>query len=149
MQTWISTHGDGTPEQKSRISVTMCDLNSLKKINDSFGHDYGDEAICNTADLLKEFFNGEDTVICRSGGDEFTILSSTLTLEDLQRIEESVFQRSQTIDQSSKYPFSISIGYCFFDPARDKYLESTLVRADEKMYEMKRNYYAQLSASRK
>ena len=141
MQTWLGTHGNGTPEQKSTISVTMCDLNSLKKINDRYGHVFGDEAICHAAELLKKYYKGEDTVICRSGGDEFTILSSTFSQSGLDQIQNSILREAEKINEDTEYPFSLSIGYCFFDPARDKYLENTLMRADEKMYEMKKKFH--------
>ena len=113
-------------------------MNYLKSINDTYGHRYGDEAICKAAKLLQSVF-GECGVVCRTGGDEFTIFSDKLdnasVLSKLQEMQTQILEIAQTC----QYVFSISVGYAFFDPNQDDSLEHTISRADSLMYHDKIN----------
>ena len=55
------------------LSIIMCDLNGLKLINDSFGHDFGDKLLIKMAEMLKETSRTSD-VVARIGGDEFALI---------------------------------------------------------------------------
>lgn len=59
-----------TVQTGGTAGLLMCDLDDFKRINDTWGHAYGDEAIVDTGRLLRRIFNGAD-VLCRIGGDEF------------------------------------------------------------------------------
>ena len=55
------------------ITVIMADINGLKLLNDSFGHNKGDEALIKVAELLKANSNSKD-IVARLGGDEFAVI---------------------------------------------------------------------------
>ena len=65
------------------ISVIMCDLNGLKKVNDSYGHEAGDKYICDSAEVLTSCFGKEN--VYRIGGDEFTVIILGETEEYIQK----------------------------------------------------------------
>lgn len=129
---------------RSRNSFVLAyaDLNGLKGINDTFGHNVGDEAICATAKLLKQSFREVD-LFSRQGGDEFTILLKNMKSEvefqfSLSRLNENINNYNKT----SEKPFSISlsIGWARFDPenSSDVNIEQLMKEADACMYRNKK-----------
>jgi diguanylate cyclase (GGDEF)-like protein/PAS domain S-box-containing protein len=115
------------------------DLNGMKMINDEYGHDEGDGALCETANVLRAAFRASD-VVGRLGGDEFVALlpDANETQIDLfaARIERELAERN---DRVGGYRLSASIGGCAYDPAQAESIEALLARADALMYEQKRN----------
>jgi len=65
---------------KYPLSVMMCDINGLKLINDSFGHDCGDRLLVKAAETIRKACRNGD-IICRVGGDEFAVLMPTQALK--------------------------------------------------------------------
>jgi diguanylate cyclase (GGDEF)-like protein len=115
------------------------DLDELKKINDTLGHQTGDFALVDAADLLRLTFRDSD-VMARFGGDEFAVL----VLEAGDRSKEIILRRLQE-NQHAKggkhrgYRLSLSVGSARFDPLHPSSIGELMVRADEAMYEQKRN----------
>jgi diguanylate cyclase (GGDEF)-like protein len=120
------------------LLLFFCDLDNLKLINDSYGHQEGDLAIIRVADALERSFREAD-VIARIGGDEFVVMS----LEASGRIEASLLCRLErnlrkaSVDES-RYKLSLSAGVARFDPKRPISLGELMSRADQAMYEQKR-----------
>lgn len=108
--------------------VACLDLDKLKEINDSFGHDVGDNAIVQVAERISTFFREVDSV-ARLGGDEFCILFVDSTIEDIrprmQELAESLLDSN----------ISISWGLAMYIP--HKGFEEAMRVADSAMYEMK------------
>ena len=73
----------GSYDTSQTISVIMCDLNGLKKVNDSYGHEAGDKYICDSAEVLTSCFGKEN--VYRIGGDEFTVIILGETEEYIQK----------------------------------------------------------------
>ncbi|MEG2123162.1 MAG: EAL domain-containing protein [Clostridium sp.] len=73
----------------STCVMIMLDIDNFKKINDTYGHDYGDKAICAVADKLRLFFRKED-IIARMGGDEFAIFVGEIP--DMEVIKNKAHQ---------------------------------------------------------
>lgn len=120
------------------LLLFFCDLDNLKLINDSFGHQEGDLAIIRVADALEKSFREAD-VIARIGGDEFVVMS----LEAPGRIETSLLRRlERNVRKASadenRYKLSLSTGVAHFDPKRPISLGELMSRADQAMYEQKR-----------
>ncbi|MBN1836642.1 MAG: GGDEF domain-containing protein [Spirochaetales bacterium] len=118
--------------------LASADLDGLKRINDGFGHHEGDRALVDAAQILRESFRESD-IIARMGGDEFVVLmtekpeiSSSILLERLARNLEA-HNRKVT----RPYPFSISVGFAYFDPEQPVSLQELLIQADKAMYERK------------
>ena len=114
------------------MGVIMCDLNGLKKRNDSYGHEAGDQYLSDAADVLKHAFSKEN--IYRIGGDEFVVV---LLGWDEQQICESI-RRVKSDAQEREVSFSV--GYAFRDKAADSF-DDLLREADQWMYKDKRKYY--------
>jgi diguanylate cyclase (GGDEF)-like protein len=120
------------------LLLLFCDLDNLKKINDSFGHQEGDLALIRTADALESAFRASDT-LARLGGDEFVVLASeasTQTQDVLLRRLEKALKKSNAGE--SRYQLSLSVGVARFEPKRPVSLGELMAQADEAMYEQKR-----------
>ncbi len=114
------------------VGVIFADLNGLKRVNDQYGHNMGDTLLKNAAKALEEVFDTND--IYRAGGDEFTIIVTGITEEELGRRVEAIREVSQ------KYEHVIfAIGQCYDDSMSN--VRHALRIADERMYEDKRKFY--------
>jgi diguanylate cyclase len=116
------------------LTLVMSDVNGLKIINDSFGHEAGDKLIRKTAEILKQCFRSDD-VLCRYGGDEFiAILPNT----DAQ-LAESIIRRIQqkiSENQPSKGILSVSFGLDS-KVSEDQRIADVLKCAEDNMYKKK------------
>jgi len=119
--------------------VAFCDINGLKKINDHFGHAYGDLLITETAALLNIVFGNH--IIARFGGDEFVIFINHATPSIIERIKHMLKTTLDETNANSNYPFEISleIGFAYFDPTQHKSIEDLINAADHKLYALKRS----------
>ncbi len=123
----------------ARLFVLFADLDGMKHINDTHGHEVGDLAIVDTAGMLRLSFRNSD-IIARMGGDEFAVLGALnpdAGPGELQcRLEENV--ESFNALGSRNYQLSISAGVEVYDPEKKESLDEVLKRADSTMYENKR-----------
>jgi diguanylate cyclase (GGDEF)-like protein/PAS domain S-box-containing protein len=119
--------------------IVYADLDGLKKINDSFGHQEGDRALVKTAELLKETFRSAD-VLGRLGGDEFTALAAVEPEGGVEKLISRLEQKFENYNAMKLVPYrlSISIGVAQLDSASDQSIEDLLTLADLAMYENKR-----------
>ena len=116
------------------MTLVMGDVNGLKLINDSFGHDAGDELLKNVAEVLRKGCRGDD-IIARLGGDEFVILlpktDAAETEQILKRIKALTMQ-----ERVGSIELSISFGYeTKHYEAED--LRELLKKAEDYMYKKK------------
>ncbi|MEH1810518.1 GGDEF domain-containing response regulator [Nostoc sp.] len=126
-----------------RTQIFCCllfvDLDGLKQINDSLGHEIGDRIIIDTAQLLKKTFRESD-IVARIGGDEFVVFVSTCSPDNT---DEFCPRLQVNIDRFNKehnysYQLSISIGATQCALNENVSLEQLLEEADKLMYEHKR-----------
>jgi diguanylate cyclase (GGDEF)-like protein len=115
------------------------DVDSLKCINDSFGHSEGDRALKRTAKALEKTFRESD-VIARLGGDEF----ATLAIEASGYSESTIMARLRkylnTINAGeTRYKISFSVGVARFDHGNPTSITNLMAQADQAMYEQKRS----------
>ena len=124
--------------------VFFADLDGLKKINDNFGHDYGDIAIKLQAKILREAFRKSDTV-GRLSGDEFAIISIGMQLNYVDKIRQKIEELDKKYSKSENLPFelSISLGATPFN-FENSDLAELLKKADENLYEQKKIHHARL-----
>jgi diguanylate cyclase (GGDEF)-like protein/PAS domain S-box-containing protein len=123
---------------KKEMSLFYVDLDDLKKINDSFGHDEGDAALTEAADLLKEAFRDSD-IIARIGGDEFVVLAIDLAEGKVTALIRRLRERIQArnAQAGAVYPLSFSLGVSRYEPDKPCTLQELLAQADRRMYEEK------------
>ena len=128
--------------KRERIGATLIyiDLDRFKRINDEHGHAAGDEALRTFARLLLMAFRDSD-VIARLGGDEFCVLMLGTGSDAATRVMERFTTTLSNWNRDSGKPWTLacSMGLVAFRPEQDGTLESLLGRADECMYEHKRN----------
>lgn len=123
---------------KKDFLLIYADLDGLKKINDSLGHNIGDQAIIEASSILRETFRASD-IIARIGGDEFVVLAlyDNEISENViaPRIMKCIDKYNQKADRH--YLLSISVGterWRFTDPVD---IDTLLMKADKKMYKHK------------
>jgi diguanylate cyclase (GGDEF)-like protein/PAS domain S-box-containing protein len=111
------------------------DLDGLKLINDTFGHDEGDRALAETAIILKDTFRESD-IIARVGGDEFVSLvveAGDMGADALaQRVREKFAERNARPGQ--RFVLSISYGIVLYDPGNPSSVQDLVNAADKLMY---------------
>ena len=118
------------------FSIAFVDLDGLKQINDTFGHQEGNRALNDTASVLRDSFRESD-ILARLGGDEFAIFISEA---DRRKVAGRILEGLADCNASSgrRYQLSLSIGIVSGDATKDSDLETLLGRADALMYEQKR-----------
>lgn len=118
--------------------LVYADLNGLKQINDSFGHQAGDQALVGAAAILMETFRASD-IIARIGGDEFAILVLETARDSLERIKARLFQAQAAYNQDVEHEFQVvlSIGIARYHPDTSRSIDALLSQADALMYAQK------------
>jgi diguanylate cyclase (GGDEF)-like protein/PAS domain S-box-containing protein len=138
-----------TDRARSSALLFFVDLNGMKQINDQLGHEEGDQALRETASVLRATFRASD-VVARLGGDEFVALLPEASAEQLElftaRIDAEIALRNQKLGQ--RYRLSASVGGTVYDSSHPESIEGLLVKADALMYEQKRARKALQSAAR-
>ncbi len=128
-----------TERTKKGMLLFFVDLDRMKQINDTLGHQEGDKALVDLATILKEVFRESD-IIGRMGGDEFAILAIDTTDETREALKARL---QDTLDHYNapggrRYTLSLSAGIAHYDPATPSTLDELLARADISMYEEKK-----------
>lgn len=127
-----------------RVGYSSClsyiDLDSLKYINDTFGHEAGDLAITQFARILTETFRGSD-VIGRMGGDEFVVLIIDATENDLASMQARLQSNLDAHNFQSErgYALPFSLGVVRVDQNSTITMEALLFEADAAMYKHKKS----------
>lgn len=128
---------------KPGVGVIMADLNNLKTINDSYGHNAGDDALIRCARCFTGAFARYGDCY-RIGGDEFVFLGASLTQELLTQIMHEFEQLQQVEKSVVSYPFCVAVGCTIWQEKRDQTLNDTVRRADRLMYRNKRKRKAEI-----
>lgn len=115
------------------ISIIMGDLNNLKLINDTYGHQSGDKLIKKAAEMFKESCRDED-IIARWGGDEFVVLLPQTKIEESEVIIRRINQQLE--HEEGELQLSISLGTAAKNDSEED-LMITLSRAEDRMYKNK------------
>jgi len=121
------------------LSLLFIDMDSLKKINDTFGHAHGDSALTHFAHILTQTFRDSD-VIARMGGDEFAVLTIDATESSLNAIRARLQSNVDThnLEAVRGYALSFSLGIIRVDLDSTLTVEALLAQADEAMYAHKK-----------
>ena len=121
--------------QCKSVGILFTDLNGLKQINDTQGHEAGDTLIRNAASALRELFDARN--IYRAGGDEFVVI-----LTDVSR--EQIEDKAKELPLAANhYPdVSFAVGCSYEEDCRN--VRRALALADERMYEDKKKHYSSL-----
>lgn len=125
-------------EKKENLTVLFFDMDRLKYMNDTFGHECGDLAIRTIAATILRYCP-EGAVPVRMGGDEFLLVMQSMSGEEVLQIVQTI--RTELSRQSEELrlpcPLSVSIGCVDTDMYSDKNLDAYVREADAVMYEEK------------
>lgn len=116
------------------LTVMFMDLNGMKRINDTYGHDMGDSVLVSVAQSLRETFRDSD-IIGRMGGDEFVVVALHAAIDTVQPMINRLRQKLRGCD----YPFEVSLacGAVEYSPEKDLSFTQLLKLADGEMYKDK------------
>jgi len=118
--------------------VMFMDMDGLKSINDTLGHNEGDIAISVFAKVVKEALREED-IIGRVGGDEFVVFSSVKSKADGDQVEQRIRKKLDEYNKKELHPFEVhgSIGSIILSEATKECFEAAMLSADNVLYEEK------------
>lgn len=123
------------------LSVIMCDVDHFKRFNDLHGHDAGDAVLRAVADEMQKHFRDGD-VVCRYGGEEFTVIAPGASTEiAARRVERLRLALSKLVVHSGAAvlpPITASFGIAGFDSANGNLTPRIMEAADEALYRAKR-----------
>jgi diguanylate cyclase (GGDEF)-like protein len=120
--------------------ICFADMDGLKKINDTYGHKEGDEAILAAALLIKESF-GENDIVARIGGDEFTIITANKSsINEINQISQQIYSCFERYNHLSKKPYklTISLGFSVYSQDSMLSLDELIQNADRQLYKQKK-----------
>ena len=134
---WIKVN-----RQPKKAKIVVFDLNNLKQCNDTMGHAAGDAYIQNAAGIILHVF-GNCGNCYRIGGDEFCVVIYGNDPSDMEELFRQMKQEQDEFNSKNAIPqIQIAYGYAEFDPETDRDIEDTRSRADDKMYQKKREIKA-------
>ena len=126
--------------EKKKLSILILDIDRFKVVNDTYGHQFGDEVLIALSRLLVEHQRKSD-IVCRYGGEEFVILLPNTSVENAAKIAEKIRILVESLTMSSpsnkKFKFTISLGVAQIDIEYEEDIKFALKRADDALYEAK------------
>lgn len=132
----LRNYADAIPDS---LSVFLIDINGLKAVNDSIGHEAGDELICGAAGCIQTAM-GEAGKVFRIGGDEFVVLAS-MTREQAETALNNLNQETGRWHGKQVHSLSLSTGYVRAEELKGLSVEELVKEADKAMYAQKKDYY--------
>jgi two-component system cell cycle response regulator len=141
MESQLSAHVDQAAHRGRSLSVLALDIDFFKSINDTHGHDTGDQVLKELAQRLKRNVRNLD-VVCRTGGEEFIVILPDTDSEAAEKIAERIRRSvsAKHFGMGLKYGplgLTISIGIATLAGAQDS-MDELLKRADQTLYRAKR-----------
>lgn len=124
--------------EQDLLAGIMIDLDCFKEINDLYGHDIGDQALQDTAKILKKTFRENDFIV-RYGGDEFIVL---MVIKDRSYLENAIVRLKENVEHFNEqsvvpYQISLSLGYECYSEKSEQTVSEFLKCIDGLMYEDK------------
>ena len=137
----ISEHTlDLAKREKKDLSIIMLDIDKFKNVNDTYGHNVGDEVIIHLANEMRKH-QRESDISARFGGEEFVILLPNTDSEGAkivaQKLRESVENAKIVYDGTNTLSYTISLGVSQIDLSKNQTIEDGLKESDDALYEAK------------
>ena len=136
---WISDFDEEIKNKNLDFGVIVLDINYLKETNDRYGHDVGNKLIVAAAQIISSVF--KRSPVFRIGGDEFLVILQDRDLKDLKILLKKFDERCSNefvFASEENIPISIAKGFARYDSGADKTFIDVFNRADDAMYENKR-----------
>jgi two-component system cell cycle response regulator len=139
LETHLATMLDQAQRRRAPLALLIFDIDHFKSVNDTYGHDCGDEVLKGFADRLRGVIRGGD-LLCRLGGEEFVIVMPNSSLEVATKVAErtrsAIQEEPFVIDNAGRtIPITVSIGVA--GRGADNDADSLYRRADRALYRSK------------
>jgi diguanylate cyclase (GGDEF)-like protein len=118
------------------FTMALLDLDDFKRVNDTLGHEAGDDVLVAVSDLLRERLRVTD-VVCRLGGDEFALLLAETAASEAAAAFRDLLVRVSSKTRERGWPVGLSLGAVTFNSA-PRSLEDALRDTDALLFEAKR-----------
>ena len=128
-----------TTDMPESLVAFSIDINGLKRVNDTLGHEAGDELICGAAACIKNVFD-EVGSCYRTGGDEFIVLASMNKKEAVKCVQD-IEKLTKNWTGSLVDSLALSVGYALLEEHKDCSCSELIQVADKQMYMAKDEYY--------
>ena len=125
------------PEAGKTMSVFICDIDRFKRVNDTYGHNAGDDVLVFASSLVESFCGDLDSVY-RWGGEEFVMVMRDTDLEGAVKKAEAIrlkLMNSDIVADGNTIRCTMSFGCSLFDPSKS--IEENISNADEMLYTAK------------
>ncbi len=126
---------------QTQISIILLDIDNFKRINDDYGHLAGDKYLKATAELIKQHFKRQTDISARYGGDEFIVLITDTSAQNVSMLAEKLTLKMQEMnleydDQIIQTTISTGVATCV--PDREDKPQSLILKADKALYKAKK-----------
>lgn len=129
-------------DQKSdefTFTIVFIDVNDLKKVNDLYGHNYGDQLLKDTISILKSAITVTNDIV-RLGGDEFLVILPNCGSNKAYAVMNGVKEKIEAFNEQKHRKYTVSISYGISEYENNMKADAFVETADKKMYAAKRNY---------
>jgi diguanylate cyclase (GGDEF)-like protein/PAS domain S-box-containing protein len=133
---WLKSSTDNAKVCNTKITLILFDIDDFKKVNDTFGHNAGDNVLIQIADIVRTMVRSND-LFGRWGGEEFVILQIDTSCEGAITLAERLRKQIEQSTFANVGRITVSLGVAQYDGAES--IESFVKRADSAMYEAKRH----------
>jgi diguanylate cyclase (GGDEF)-like protein len=139
-QSALTNMTDRAHRMGSQIALLLCDIDHFKKVNDTYGHPFGDEALRAVAKVLRDSVRTID-LAARYGGEEFTIILENTGCKGALLLAERIRSQIETLRLccgTTPVPLTMSLGIAIF-PEHSSDTTSLIAKADQALYAAKEN----------
>ena len=130
----------GAELEQAEYAVILGDIDDFKKVNDTYGHNVGDQVLKEVAEVLKKAVRGKDTV-CRWGGEEILLFLPGCPLDNAKYRAEDILKNIRELDLKAQdgriFHITMTLGVAV-SGGTERFME-VVKKADDRMYEGKRN----------
>ncbi|MCR4798516.1 MAG: GGDEF domain-containing protein, partial [Lachnospiraceae bacterium] len=125
-------------KKKTDYCIISMDLDGLKKVNDTYGHESGDRLLIHFSEILKDVF--ADDFVARIGGDEFAAILENDEEFQVEAILREMREKLDRLNETGRDPwsYSVSAGYAYRHESEEEHMHRTYLLADQRMYEEKK-----------
>lgn len=142
--------------ERENVGICVADIDHFKRINDTHGHDVGDQALKHCVNIMKNVLQEEDLLV-RSGGEEFTMLLKKKTYDECLQVIEQIRKNIEESElyvlkngQHIKITFTVSFGLYFYEAANETLpISEAWIEADKLLYESKQTGRNKVSINKK
>ncbi|OIO73027.1 MAG: hypothetical protein AUJ57_05110 [Zetaproteobacteria bacterium CG1_02_53_45] len=139
LEEYVGTLTSGISRRKSQIGVVMCDIDHFKHVNDTYGHEVGDDVLKGACEIMMQTVRGSDIVV-RLGGEEFLVLLIDSSEEGALMVSERIraqLEEHQFKTAQGAINKTMSLGVTLFPSDSDDFWEC-VKRSDVALYQAKR-----------